>query len=159
MTTIKPMSEAQLAAALEVQGKADAEALQLAAPEMDGTALNGAAEAIPMFSAAVKVKNMLERPIGFVCISDAGRVVRLLQPYDSTIYTQQPEMLPAQWGFVWSTVPAHARPFIALSTSPYNIDEVCSWGDSIYASTINGNVWSPADYPQGWRKVGEINGR
>lgn len=159
MTTIKPMSETQLAAALEVQGKADAEALQLAAPEMDGTSLNGAAEVIPMFSAAVKVRNMLERPAGFVCISDAGRVVRLLQPYDSDIFTQQPEMLPAQWGFVWSKDPAHARPFVALSTSPYNLDEVCSWGAEIYASTLNGNVWSPADYPQGWRKVGEITGR
>ena len=43
---------------------------------------------------------MLERKAGFVCRSTAGRVVRLLQPYDSTIYnTQEPEELEAQWGF------------------------------------------------------------
>ena len=32
---------------------------------------------------------------GFVCKSSAGRVVRLLQPYDSNIYTGEPEELPA----------------------------------------------------------------
>lgn len=151
------MTADRINTALYAQGKADAEALQAAAAEMDGTALNSAFEAIPMFYAARGKKNMLERPVGFVCMSSAGRVVKLLQPYDSDIYTQEPEMLPAQWGFVWSTDPAHARPFVALATSPYGVDEVCSWGLDIYASTIPNNVWSPADYPAGWRWVESIS--
>lgn len=80
------------------QGRANALALQEKAPDMTGTELNAADSDIPGFKAAVANKNMLERKAGFVCRSSAGRVVRLLQPYDSTIYTQVPEELPAQWG-------------------------------------------------------------
>lgn len=143
-------------AAALTQGKADAEALQLAAPEMTGTELNAEAQRIPLFYQAVKVKNMLKRPIGFVCLSSAMRVVKLLQPYDSTIFIQEPEMLPAQWGFVWSDDPAHARPFIALSTSPYMTGNVCTWGDQIFRSKMDNNVWCPEDYPQGWEFVSYV---
>ena len=96
---------------------------------------------------------MLERAAGFVCLSPAGRVVRLLQPYDSTIYKQAPEELPAQWGFVWSTDPAKALPFVAISTSPYNKGDCCTEDGVIYRSTIANNVWSPAAYPAGWEAV------
>ena len=41
---------------------------------------------IPSFAAAVARKNMLERKVGFVCRSTAGRVVKLLQNYDSTVH-------------------------------------------------------------------------
>ena len=102
------------------QGRANALALQEKAPDMTGTELNAADSDIPGFKAAVANKNMLERKAGFVCQSSAGRVVRLVQPYDSTIYTQEPEELPAQWGFAWSTDPAKALPFVAMATSPYN---------------------------------------
>lgn len=142
--------------AMRTQGKADAEALQAKAPELTGTELNGEAAKIPLFTEAVKVKNMLDRPVGFVCLSSARRVVKLLQPYDSNIYQQEPEMLPAQWGFAWSTNPAHARPFVALSTSPYMKGNVCSWGLEVYRSKIDNNVWSPEGYPQGWELVGNV---
>lgn len=151
------MTSDRINSALYAQGKADAEALQAAAPTMTGTELNGAADAIPMFDAACKVMNMLQRPVGFVCCSSSGRIVKLLQPYDSDIYIQEPEMLPAQWGFVWSDDPSHARPFIALSTSPYMRNNVCSWGLDIYRSIIDNNVWSPVDYPRGWEWVGPVS--
>jgi len=66
------------------QGRANALALQEKAPDMTGTELNAADSDIPGFKAAVANKNMLERKTGFVCQSSAGRVVRLVQPYDST---------------------------------------------------------------------------
>ena len=147
------MTQETINAAMAEQGRADAIVLQEAAPTMTGTELNGASDAIPMFDAACKVMNMLRRPIGFVCCSSSGRIVKLLQPYDSDIFIQEPEMLPAQWGFVWSDDPAHARPFIALSTSPYMRNNVCSWGLDIYRSIIDNNVWSPVDYPRGWEFV------
>ena len=96
---------------------------------------------------------MLERPVGFVCKSTAGRVVRLIQNYDSDIYTQEPEELPAQWGFAWSTDPAKALPFVAMSTSPYNNGDCCTEGSKVYRSTLDNNVWSPSAYPQGWEEV------
>lgn len=134
-------------------GRLIAADLQSRAGELNGTALNGEADYLPAFRAACSKCNMLERPVGFVCRSSAGRVVRLLQIYDSTIYTQEPEELPAQWGFVWSNDPHHARPFVAISTSPYMIGNCCTDEGKIWRSTIDNNVWRPKDYPAGWQEV------
>lgn len=140
--------------AMRKSGKAVAESLQTDAANMTGTELYAAEDYIPDFAAAVAKKNMLERKAGmtdgFVCRSSAGRVVRLIQNYDSGIYTQEPEDLPAQWGFVWSTDPEKALPFIAISTSPYMTGDCCTENDIVYRSTIDNNVWAPSAYPQGW---------
>lgn len=139
--------------AMKDKGKADAADLQARSSTMTGTQLYAEEEKIPDFLAAKAGMNMLQRPVGFVCKSTAGRVVKLLQVYDSSIYPQEPEELPAQWGFKWSTDPAKALPFIALSTSPYGKGECCTEGDKIYRSTIDNNVWAPSAYPQGWEEV------
>ena len=142
---------------LRQAGKQAAEALQQKAPDMTGTELYAEAEFIPSFKSAVAKKNMLERKAGlkdgFVCKSSAGRVVRLIQNYDSTIYTQEPEELPAQWGFVWSKDPKKALPFIALSTSPYNTGDCCTEDGIVYRSLIENNVYAPSAYAQGWEVV------
>ena len=130
--------------------KLAAQAVQDKSSEMTGTELNSEEKFIPDFQTAKARMNMLERPVGFVCKSSAGRVVKLLQVYDSDIYPAEPEELPAQWGFVWSDDPSHAKPFVALSTSPYMKDNCCLWEGVAYRSTIDNNVWSPADYPDGW---------
>ena len=137
-------------------GLAQAQALQEASPEMTGTDLYAQEGYIPDFQAAKAAKNMLERTAGFVCRSTAGRVVRLIQPYDSTIYTQEPEELPAQWGFAWSTDPAKALPFVALSTSPYNTGDCCTEGGRVYRAKIDTNTWAPSEYPDGWEERGEV---
>ena len=118
---------------------------------MSGTELYAADDRIPAFLAAREKKNMLERNIGFVCKSTAGRVVRLLQPYNSDIYTAEPEELPAQWGFKWSADPKKALPFVAINTSPYNTGDCClNLVGKAKRSTIDNNVWAPEDYPAGW---------
>ena len=146
---------------MRAQGLAQAQALQEASPEMTGTELYAQEGYIPDFQAAKAAKNMLERNAGqtdgFVCRSTAGRVVRLIQPYDSTIYTQEPEELPAQWGFAWSTDPAKALPFVALSTSPYNTGDCCTEGGHAYRSKIDTNTWAPSEYPDGWEDLGEVS--
>lgn len=134
-------------------GKLAAQAVQEKSSTMTGTELNGESMYIPDFKAAVKKMNMLNRPVGFVCKSSAGRVVKLLQNYDSTIYTQEPEELPAQWGFVWSNNPAHAKPFVALSTSPYMTGNCCTENGNTYRSKIDNNVHAPSAYSQGWELV------
>lgn len=135
------------------RGRMAALEVQKLAPEMTGTELNAVDDRIPKFTAAIEKTNMLARPVGFVCKSSAGRVVKLLQPYDSSIYTQEPEELPAQWGFVWSKDPEKALPWVAISTSPYMIDECCSENGKVYASTINNNVWAPSQLSTGWREI------
>ena len=136
------------------RGLADAKDLQARSADMDGTQLYAEEDKIPDFQAARQAKNMLERPVGFVCRSSAGHVVKLLQVYDSNTYPAEPEELPAQWGFVWSTDPLKAREFVAISTSPYNKDDCCKWTDGhVYRSTMDNNVWRPSEYPQGWQQV------
>lgn len=129
--------------------------LQSVADVMTGTELYDKEDYIPDFRAACELKNMLDRDIGFTCKSTAGRVVRLLQKYDSTIFTAEPEELPAQWGFKWSTDPAKALPFIALSTSPYMTGDCCTDNGDVYRSKIDNNVFAPSAYPQGWDKIEE----
>lgn len=135
------------------KGRSDALDLQSRSADMDGTQLYAEDTKIPEFQAAKATKNMLEREPGFICKSTAGRVVKLIQKYDSDIYTDEPEQLPAQWGFVWSTDPAKALPFVAISTSPYGIGECCTENGKVYRSTIENNVWAPSAYPQGWEEV------
>lgn len=148
-----------LTAGMREYGKQQAAALQAASAEMTGTELYAAKVNIPDFTAAVEKKNMLERATGFVCRSSAGRVVRLIQPYDSTTYTAEPEELTAQWGFAWSDNPADALPFVALATSPYMVDNCCTEGEAVFASKMDNNVFAPSAYPQGWEYKGTlING-
>ena len=135
------------------RGRRDALALQQESKAMTGTELNAAEDRIPEFSAAVKQKNMLHRTAGFVCRSPEGRVVRLLQSYDSDSYPQVPEELAAQWGFVWSRDPEKAKPFLPLATSPYGKGDCCRENGVVYRSLLDGNVWSPAAYREGWEKV------
>lgn len=140
--------------------------VQAEAPTMTGTELNAQDGYIPDFMAACQKMNMLQRKAGrtdgFVCKSSAGRVVRLIQNYDSNVFTAEPEELNSQWGFVWSNDPEKAKPFISLATSPYNTGDCCSLevesegGEKVfhvYRSTHDDNVFSPAEYPDWWELV------
>ena len=138
------------------RGRVAAQEIQSKADNMSGTELYAVNDRIPHFAAAVKVKNMLERPIGFTCKSTAGRVVRLLQPYDSNIYTQEPEELVAQWGFKWSTDPKKALPFISLATSPYNTGDCCVHDGHVWRSGQDANVWTPGTVNVKWEDLGTV---
>lgn len=148
--------------ALREYGKQKAQTLQTESASMDGTQLYALEDFIPDFQAAKAEMNMSQRHAGltdgFICRSAEGRVVRLIQSYDSDIYPQEPEDLPAQWGFVWSTDPYKARPFVAISTSPYNKGDCASEGGVVYRSKIGNNVWSPSAYPDGWELAGPEGG-
>lgn len=141
-------------------GLSAAEDLQAKSPDMTGTELYAAEDYIPDFQAAKAAKNMLERKAGqadgFVCRSTAGRVVRLIQPYDSETYPQEPEDLPAQWRFVWSTDPKKALPFVKISTSPYATGDCATENGHVWQSTIDNNVFAPSEYPRGWKDLGTI---
>ena len=137
------------------RGRLAAQAVQEAAPTMTGTELNAADDRIPRFTEAVKHKNMLNRKAGqedgFVCRSSAGRVVRLIQNYDSDIFTGEPEELKAQFRFVWSQDPAKAKPFIAISTSYYNTGDCClNRAGQAVRSKIDVNTFDPDVNPEFW---------
>lgn len=137
-----------------------AQKLQEASSEMTGDELYYSEELIPDFQAARSVKNMLNRKAGdkdgFVCKSSAGRIVRLIQPYDSDTYTAEPEELPAQWRFVWPKDPKKALPFVAIGTSPYNTGECCTYEGRVYRSGQDGNVFAPGSVGVKWEDLGTI---
>lgn len=141
---------------MKAKGAADAADFQTRSASMTGTEMYAEEEKIPDFQAAKAVKNMLERPVGFICRSTAGRVVKLLQPYDSNTYPQEPEELEAQWGHYWSKDPKKALPFIAQATSPYMTGDCCTDAGHVHASKEDNNVWSPTDQPNRWTDLGTI---
>ena len=59
--------------AMKEKGKLDAADLQTRSAGMTGTELYAEDGKIPSFAAAVVRKNMLERKVGFVCRSTAGK--------------------------------------------------------------------------------------
>ena len=136
-------------------GRMQALDLQERSSNLTGTQLNAEDEKIPDFREAVRKKNMLERTAGqedgFVCKSSAGRVVRLIQNYDSDIHTGEPEELKAQFRFVWSQDPGKATPFIASSTSYYNKGDCClNAAGQPRRSTIDVNTFDPDVSPKFW---------
>lgn len=134
-------------------GKAVAENLQERAPEMNGTEIIAEEEFLPDFDPA---RQYLNYPAGYVCKSALGNAVKLIQPYDSTIYTQQPEELSAQWGFYWSTDPKKAKPFVAISTSPYMTGDCCTNNGHVWKSGQDNNVWEPGTVGVNWEDLGTI---
>ena len=139
--------------AMRQYGLQKATELQGRAPEMDGTALYGEKDFIPDFQKAKGQANMLTRPAGFVCKSTAGRVVKLIQPYDSETFPGEPEELSAQWGFQWSKDPKEALPFVAMATSPYGKGACCTDNGKVYRSKMDNLVVPPSAYPDGWEEV------
>lgn len=137
------------------RGRMAAQEVQERSPAMNGTELNAVDDRIPRFAEAVKKQNMLYRKAGqedgFVCKSSAGRVVRLIQNYDSDTFTAEPEDLPAQWRMVWSTDPAKAKPFISSSNSYYNTGDCClNAAGEARRSKIDVNTFDPDVSPQFW---------
>lgn len=155
-------------------GLARAQDLQAKSADMTGTELYAAEEYIPDFQAARAAANMLTRKAGqtdgFVCRSTAGRVVRLLQNYDSNTNPKEPEELPAQWGFVWSTDPAKALPFVAMATSPYMTRDCCTYPVNpetglpdpagteihVFRSGQDTNTWAPGTINVKWEDLGAV---
>lgn len=147
---------------LRRMGKTIAQSVQEKAETLTGTELNAEGDYIPSFKAACAKKNMLERKAGqtdgFVCKSSAGRVVRLIQNYDSTVYLHEdgtpwePEELPAQWRFVWSTDPAKALPFVSIAESPYATGDCCTYEGEVWRSGQDGNIWAPGTVGVKWEK-------
>lgn len=134
--------------------------VQAESATMTNTELVAQDDYIPDFKSAVAKANMMTRKAGqkdgFVCKSSAGRVVRLIQNYDSTIYTQEPEELPAQWGFCWSQDPVKAPPFVSISTSPYNTGDCCTHEDHVWRSAQDNNTWAPGTINIKWEDLGTI---
>lgn len=127
--------------------------MQEKAPEMTTEEIYENDNFFPMWNP--ELHNYLEKKVGYVCKTPRGNLVRLVQPYDSTIYKEEPEELPAQWGFYWSKDPKKAKEFVKSSTSPYNIGDCCKENGETYRSLMDNNTYAPSEYDRGWELVPE----
>ena len=83
-----------------------------------------------------------------------GTLYKIIQPHTSQASWTPlaapslfAEILPGQGG---TEIGEWVQPD---STNPYMTGDRVIYEGSVYESTIDGNVWSPADYPQGWALV------
>lgn len=57
----------------------------------------------------------------------------------------------ALWALYHGRDAAHALPFKAEGHNPYNTGHWMIWEDGFrYRSNMEGNVWTPEGYPEGW---------
>lgn len=130
-----------------------ATALQEQAPDLTETQIIDREADIPEFDPAVQYLNWTAKAV----VRDNDQVWQLLQPYDSTVYTDRPENLRAQWSLCHTKNPKQAKPYVEPqgTSGMYMKDECCVQNDNIYVSTIDNNVWPPDQYPAGWKKYEE----
>lgn len=102
-------------------------------------------------------KQYLNYKPGFVCRTPLGNMVKLIQPYDSTIFKDPPEELQSQWGFYWSDDPKYAKPFLESATSPYNKGNVCTHDGHVWRSGMDNNTWAPGTENIPWEDLGPID--
>lgn len=65
-----------------------------------------------------------------------------------------PDITPALYdaiGLDDSGYPVWSRPTGAHDA--YNVGDIVNYNGTLYESTINGNTWSPDEYPAGWKIV------
>lgn len=78
-----------------------------------------------------------------------GKRYRCLQSHTSQA-DWAPDLAPALW--VEERDPDIVYGWVQPdSTNPYMTGDRVTYGGTVYESVIDNNVWSPADYPAGWR--------
>lgn len=76
--------------------------------------------------------------------------------YESTLdyNVWNPTDNPASWKLIGEEtpdIPDFVQP--TGSHDSYSIDDIIMFEGEIYKSLINGNTWSPTDYPSGWQHI------
>lgn len=77
-----------------------------------------------------------------------------------TSHTSQPDWSPAAAPSLFAQVlvseDGTPLPWVQpTSTNPYSTGDRVIFDNKIYESVIDNNVWSPADYPMGWKEITE----
>lgn len=66
--------------------------------------------------------------------------------------TWKPDVSPSLWTQIMYRDGIRIIPDVIPSTQPFAKDEIGWWGDDLYVSLINANVYTPVQYPAGWQK-------
>lgn len=143
--------------AMRSKGAQDAQALAAlaVAGEADGTALIEQEEKIPTW----RQRDFSDVPVG-TPYRWQGQVYKLWQQHDAT---EQPDWSPDKavslWDICHTTDPAKAKPYAAPQGSRglYQTGECCLWDGQVRRSKVDNNAYSPADYPDNWEAVPNLD--
>lgn len=143
--------------AMRDRGTQDAQTLaaQAVAGEADGTALIEQEEKVPTW----RQRDFSDVPVG-TPYKWQGQVYKLWQQHDAT---QQPDWSPDKavslWDICHTTDPAKAKPYAAPQGSRglYQTGECCLWEGQVRRSTVDNNAYSPADCPDNWEAVPNLD--
>ncbi len=64
-----------------------------------------------------------------------------------------PNNAPTLWEDIGYREGYRIIPEIITATLAFALDECGWWGDVLYKSLIDANVYTPEDYPDGWEKI------
>lgn len=65
----------------------------------------------------------------------------------------KPDNAPALWEDIAYRDGFRVIPQTITAGTAFALDECGWWGDTLYRSTINANVYTPEQYPAGWEQV------
>lgn len=120
--------------------------------ETQAEAMMEVASAFPAFKVgkAYKVKDVFR--YGENAVGDAQLYQVLLDHTSAEEWT--PGASPSLYKAIGVTGDGYPKWVQPLGASDaYNTGDIVSYNGVLYESTIDNNVWSPADYPQGWEGV------
>lgn len=66
-----------------------------------------------------------------------------------------PDNAPTLWTDINYRDGYRIIPNTVTAAEAFALGERGWWGDTLYESTIDNNVWTPVEYPQGWMEVTE----
>ena len=66
-----------------------------------------------------------------------------------------PDRAPDLWEDIDYREGLRIIPKTITAGTAFALDECGWWGDTLYRSTISNNVWTPEQYPAGWKAVTE----
>ena len=123
-------------------------ALDEVLPILTDEQAEGVIDAFPMWAAGITYA------VG-VRVRFDGKLYRCVQAHTSQV-DWTPDATPALWTRIGEPgeIPVWVQP--TGSQDAYNTGDKVHYptaDDPVYESTIDGNVWSPADYPAGWEEV------
>ena len=78
-----------------------------------------------------------------------GKLYRCLTAHTSQ-ETWKPDVSPSLWTRIMYRDGIRIIPDVIEATQAFAKDEYGWWGDDLYRSLIDGNVWTPQQHPAGW---------
>ena len=131
---------------------------EITAGERTGTQVIACEEILPKWTKAGPDGDGTHK-VGEPC-THAGQSWRCCQEHSTKNNPDiEPGKSPAHWVPYHTTDPAKAKPYAVPQGSRglYQTGECCLWEGQVRRSKVDNNPYSPADYPDNWEAVSDLD--